>query len=464
MTEVTEPTPESPSYWSRLRQFFGHDLWNVELSSLSLRKGVLIRLLRVGQLVIQGFRQDDLPLRASALTFITLMSLVPLLAFSFSMLKGLGGGEHVFLALDQQIAGMPESMGNLKELAASLLETLRTTSFFALGGAAMVFLLWTVIQVMGSIEDAFNRVWGVSTPRSLLRKITDYTGTLIFVTVLAGAVMAGGATMSLQSLVTRLQSIPLLERIVIDYVPMVKLVTFAVMWMGFALLYIFMPNTRVRVRAAVMSGLVTTMLFVGWQKIYMIAQVGVSRYNVFFGTFAAIPIFLAWLYVSWVIVLLGTELAFAIQNYTTFQMERAAPKASVESRLLLGLSVITRAAAALESNEPPFETSSFAKQNSVSIRLVHDVVALLAREHLLAEVAERDDCYVLLRSPGALPVREIVKIFLRDGTRPAELGLDKLPPHVQDVLVAMDDGMAGAVAEMTVRDLLTDSPAAAGAV
>jgi membrane protein len=215
-----------------------------------------------------------------------------------------------------------------------------------------------------------------------------------------------------------------------------------------------MPNTHVRLKPALVSGFVAALLWIGWQKLYMSMQVGVSRYNALFGTFAAVPIFLAWLYVCWVIVLLGVEIAFALQNYSTFQMERAAPRASTQSKLLLALSIVTRAAEALERDRPPFEASAFAHERSVSIRLVNELVTLLSRAGLLAEVTGGQDRYVLVKDSERIRVKDVIDIIIEDGTPPRELGLENLGKTTRDVLKALGEGMDKALEGLTIQDLL----------
>jgi len=456
MTNTLDEAQAEASRWRRARRFLLHEVWALDLSSLSRKKGVLVRFLRVGQLVVKGFREDDLPLRASALTLTCLMSLVPLLAFSFSVLKGLGAGETAFAQLRARIGNMPTQLAELQQFLLQLLTRLEDTSFFALGGVAVLLLLFMVIKLMSNIESAFNLVWGVATSRTILRKVADYTGTLVFIMVLTAAVLAGGATFSLESIVARFEAVPLIpEGLVSTLLPVVKLSMFFVTWLGFGLLYVFMPNTRVEVKPAAVSGAVTAVLWMIWQRLFFSAQVSVFRYNDFYGIFAAVPVFLIWLYVCWVIVLLGAEIAFAVQNYSTYQLERAAGQASLHSKLLLALSLVRRASDSLLNGAEPLEAAQFAKERGVSFRLVNEVLNVLEHEGLIGEMAGNERRYVMLRAPERVRVKEVLDLFLQEGGHPEQLGLNHLDETTRAVLARVDQGVDTALDALTVRDLLT---------
>jgi membrane protein len=226
---------------------------------------------------------------------------------------------------------------------------------------------------------------------------------------------------------------------------------------------VFVPNTRVRALPALASSLVGALLFLGWQKIYISLQVGVARYNAIYGTFASVPIFLAWLYVSWVIVLLGAELSFAFQNSATYQLEGVSDSASPRARLVLALSILRDAAHSLRTGAPRFETSAYARAHRVPIRLINHLVRMCVRHGLLAETAERQGIYVLLRAPDSVCLREIVDLVLQEGAPPETLGLLHLDPAIDQVLTSVDNGLNQSLETLTLNHLLhAAAPAAQG--
>ncbi|MFH0879050.1 MAG: YhjD/YihY/BrkB family envelope integrity protein, partial [Lentisphaerota bacterium] len=244
---------------------------------------------------------------------------------------------------------------------------------------------------------------------------------------------------------------------------LLRLTSLFTAWLAFWCLYVFIPNTRVKFMPAFISSLLAAIIFLSWQKAYISLQVGVARYNAIYGTFASIPIFLAWLYISWVIVLLGAELAFALQNSVTYQMEGAAEDASAQSKLILALSVLLWAAEALTAGKPRFETGSFAREHKVPIRLLNELVRMLVKVGLLAETADKEGSYVLLKAPDKVRVHDLVDLVIQDGARPDVLGLGKVDPLIESVITSVSRGMTTTLQDLTIGDLLAkravDQPA-----
>ncbi len=437
-------TEEPKTRWQRLQKFLMHGVWDIELSTLSAGKSLPIRLVRVGQLIIKGFTEDDLAVHASALTFVTLMSLVPLLAVGFALLKGFGFGQEQLNTLMEWEASMPEQF---QVFIDSILNIVNTTNFAALGWAGLGFVIFTAVIMLAAMEVSFNRIWGITQMRNPLRQAANYISVIVLVPLLIGAASAVEA--SLKGMVPILP-----ETIGFVVRNLLRLTSYFMTWLAFLFLYSLLPNTRVRAAPAVVASLVGALFWLIWQKAYISLQMGVGRYNAIYGTFASVPIFLAWLYMSWVIILLGAELAFALQNAATYRVESAADTANAKSKVALALSIVIRAAEAMSGTGAPFEASAFAHEQRVPIRLLNGMVRLLVRSGLLIETAGKENCFVLLKAPNTVLVREIVDAVVQDGAKPEALGLTNLPAPVTDVLARMERGMSGTLDSITIQDLL----------
>ena len=437
-------TEEPKTRWQRLQKFLMHGVWDIELSTLSAGKSLPIRLVRVGQLIIKGFTEDDLAVHASALTFVTLMSLVPLLAVGFALLKGFGFGQEQINTLMAWEGSMPPQFQSFLD---SVLNIVSTTNFAALGWAGLGFVVFTAVIMLASMEVSFNRIWGISQMRNPLRQAANYISVIVLVPLLIGAASAVEA--SLKGMVPILpESIGFVVR------NLLRLTSFFMTWLAFLFLYSLLPNTRVRAAPAIVASLVGGTLWIIWQKAYISLQMGVGNYNAIYGTFAAVPIFLAWLYMSWVIILLGAELAFALQNAATYRVESAADNANAKSKVALALSIVIRAAEAMSGSGTPFETSAFAREQRVPIRLLNGMVRLLVRSGLLVETAGKAGCFVLLKAPGTVLVKDIVDAVIQDGAKPEALGLTNLSEPVTGVLKKVEDGLGVALDATTIEDLI----------
>jgi membrane protein len=429
----------------RFMAFIHHELWEVELTALPQPRRMLVRLLRTAHLVIRGIKQDNIPLHASALALGTLVSIVPILAIMFSMYRGLGAGqEDIDGLMGDWMQEMPEQF---QAFVDQMLDQYASLNFAALGGIFLVFVLIMVIKMLGSIEESFNKVWYISDSRNILRKISNYISVLVIVPIL---VVAASATSALIGgyMSEQMASVAWIWRSLLRLGPL-----FAV-WIAFSFLYVFVPNTQVKIGPGLISGFVGALMWLAWQSLYIDLQVGVSNYNAIYGTFASVPIFLGWLYISWIIILLGAEVAFAVQNAETYRLERTASDASTKSKLLIGIGIMQRAAESLNGTGQFFSSNAFAMEAKVSIRLVNEMVRLFERAGLLGALADRPGCYVLLKSAEQLTLKQVLDAIWLDGTKPEELGLDHLDPAVQTVMRDMDAGLTQNLKEMKVSDLI----------
>ncbi len=368
------------------------------------------RLIRVGHLLFRGYVDDDLPIHASSLTFVTLTSLVPILAVGFALVKGFGMAQDQWANVSQMswFMNMPTQW---QEFVQKILDIVNTTNFAALGWIGLAFFVLTAVLLLANVEKSFNRVWGVDKSRSLLRQITNYTSVLVLVPVLIGVAGALKAQIAIQQKYFGIDANVWAQ----------DLAAFGIMWLAIGFLYVFVPNTRVRLRPAVVGSLLTTLVFLGWMRMFTVMQVGVVNYNRIYGAFAAVPVFMLWMYVTWVILLLGAELTFALQNADTYQLESGADSASTRSRILVALMVLRRAGRAMHGGQGPLDAASFAHQHKAPIRLINSVVGNLARQGYLAQVASRDAGYVLMRAPESIRVEELVAALMREGGGQTEL-------------------------------------------
>lgn len=473
----------------RAWQFLTQDVWDIELSSLSALRSVGVRFLRVVYLVFKGFREDECPLHASALTFSSLMSIVPILALSLALARGLGDEQtakhriqetirewtQTFEQIPAASAGVTEATedataaetaetelnlaNKIDEIVESGFDKVGNVSFRALGGVGLVILLWMVIQVLGGVEASFNRVWGVSVGRSLWRKFTDYLSMLFILPLLVVA----ASSYTVADLATRFVRDPdqlvilqgFLNSAFLKYLTVLGMTT-----LTFMFIITFMPNATVRLGSAFVGGIVGAMLFLLWLKVCAALQVGAARYGKIYGSFAVVPIILAWVHVSWQTVLFGAETAFAVQNCGTYRMEQGAQHASARSRVLLAVSVVMEAARSMASGSGGVDVSEFARERRVPVRFLNDIIGILTEGRLIAELSDHRGEFVLLRCADQCRVQEVVDCVLASGAAPDRLGLSRLDPAVHECCDKLESDPAS-MKTVTVRELLAQPEDAA---
>ena len=373
--------------WRRARRFLKHDIWHLPETLPQGRRTSLLSLLRILVLAGRGFLGDGLQMRASALTYYSLLSVVPALALAFGIAKGFGLQAALENALRDKLAGQEDVLEKAIIFAQSMLENTRGG---LVAGVGVLLLIWAVIQLLGNIEKSFNAIWGVEQGRNPVRRLTDYlaiviVAPLLFLVSSSAAVFISGRVTEALAAIGILDPVSWLVRAGLELLP------FLFIWLLLSLLYLAMPNTRVSLRAALAAGVVAGTLFQILQLVYIGFQVGVSRYNTIYGSFAALPLFLIWLRMSWLIVLVGAEVSFAVDNAGDYGRERAAGRANLHQRRLLAIRLAASCAGRFKRKEEPAAASVLAEELGVPTRLVQGTLSTLVRAGVLTEVRNGGD-------------------------------------------------------------------------
>ncbi len=432
------------------------ELWHGDLSQYSWLKRKFLFLVRVVRLVARGFMGDQCNLHASALTYYTLMSLIPLLALGLSLARVFGGGDiarekitEEINIIGQQLSASSvsdssaeltqEFVSNLRAYADQIFDQIGNISFGTLGGVGLLVLLWMAITMLSQIEASFNNVWGAP-PRGLWRKCADYLAIILVVPFLAIA----ASTVPIVALVTKyaygytfgLMSEEWFARFLRFAIGSVFTVAL------FVVVLMFVPNTRIRLKAGLIGGVTTAILFAVWLKVCMALQIGVVRYSKLYGGLAALPILLAWVFMSWQIILFGEELTFAVQHSASFFRDEGAKKAGARPKWRLGVALAVEMARRWMRGEGAFDTAAYVAAHGISGRLVADVLGFLAAAGIVAETGDESGRFVLLRPPEKISVGDIVAAIADAGTSPEALGLSKTEGPLRDYFARSDERLA----------------------
>jgi membrane protein len=427
----------------RALEFLHRDLWNAEaMAKLGMQR--VQGLLQFCAAVVESVLRDMIPLRASALTYYTVLAIVPLLAFALSIMQAIGANRSFVPRVVEQLTQVSPEAGQW------ILATVERVNFAQLGtiGAAVLFL--TTLLGLFSIEHTFNQIWGVTRARSLDRRITDYLAVLVIAPVLLGAALSLTTTLNSQTLVHQLLARPwfaLLYRAGLIWAPV------AFLGLAFAFLYWFVPNTRVRVSGALLGGLVAAILFTLLQHVYVRFNVGVTNSNALYGGFAALPLFLAWVYVSWVIVLLGAEIAAAMENVAKLRRARRGHDPTPAAREALGMAIAVHLARGFDAGEAPISSEQLSDDLRLSIRSAREILGDLERAGVAARAAahDREDAFQLGRAADHISVGDLLEALR--GSRGGGLPPAASSPALSRILAEIDRRSADAVADLTLEDL-----------
>lgn len=248
---------------------------------------------------------DKCQLHAGALTFITILTLIPFLAFLFAISKGLGIQEYVQTILVSKLA-----LGK-QEIFTKILEYVKNTNLKTLGTGGIIFLFLAILKLLGSVENVFNLIWEIKSPRRITRKISDYLTITLLCPIFIFFAMTITTTLSSGLLTQKLFKFTMLSNFFSYFV---KILPFISTWIALCIFYMFMPNTKVNLTSGLLSGVVTGTIWQISYWLYLTFQIGITRYSTVYGTFAILPIFMIWVYTSWTVILLGAEFAYVFQN------------------------------------------------------------------------------------------------------------------------------------------------------
>jgi membrane protein len=428
----------------RTVRFVGGDIWRTRLVDEPLWKRILIRLLRVLALSVRGFHKDAGVLRASSLTFYTLLSIVPVAAMAFGIAKGFGFQKVLEEQLYENFPGQEEIIGQVVHFAQSLLAT---TQGGLIAGIGLVLLFWAVIKVLSNIENAFNTIWGVRQSRSTARKFSDYLSIMLISPLLV--LLQSSATVFITTQVSQIAQ----EIALIGYFsPLItlsfKLIPYVIVWVLFTMIYLVMPNTRVTFVSALTAGIIAGTGYQLFQWAYITLQVGAARYNAIYGSFAALPLFLVWLQTSWAIVLFGAEISFATQHASDHEFETDTKRASPGLRKLIALQIVRRVVRRFVDGESPLTAAAIAAEVSRPPRLTERVLGELVAGGILNEVRLEDGeipTYVPARDVDQFTISFVLEALEARGVN--ELPLPEGPAH---------QALASALAQL--RESLRQSP------
>ena len=454
----------------RVEAWFHAHVFAHELERLPRGKRLVNHWLRVVYLATRGFHEDACLIRASALTYITVLSLVPLLAVSFAVAKGMGfyqdlidGTIRPFLdrtfgspELASLPPGAPPNEGTLamREALQKVLDFVEHTKVSGLGAVGLLLLLYTVIKLLSTIEESFNHIWGAQRARSPVRKLTDYLAMVLVTPILLFA--ATGITTAAQS-----SSVVSFAQNALHLGPLfdagVKLAPLVSIWVAFTFVYLAMPNARTRWRSAMVGALVGGTL---WQLALLMQiefQMGIARYNAIYASFAALPIFLIWVQTSWVTVLLGAEVCFAHQSAASFYPD--SPEAnSLRERERIALRALARIGARSLRGEPAYTAPELARALGVSLRPLELVLGELCDGGLLAATrGSGADSFLLARDIDRIQVKHVLDLF----RGPLERGrqAEGADVEVAACLVGLDEALGESRHNLPLRALSEHEPA-----
>ncbi len=427
-------------------------IWQIRLRDLSSKKSAFIKIMRVFLLAIRGFDEDKCTLRASSLTFYTLISIVPTLAMVLAIAKGFGLRHLLERELIMKFQGQEEVITWIINFSGSFLESIKGG---VLAGVGTIVLLWAVINVLSQIELSFNEIWKIRKGRSLWRKFSDYSFVMFLFPLFI--IMSGSMTLLIKTQVTLITGKIVLIGFISPFIFfLLKLVPVILNCLLFSFIYMLMTNTKVKIGPGLLAGIIAGTIFSLTQWVYLTFQIGVSKYNTIYGSFAALPLFMVWLQTSWLITLFGAELAFAYQNVETYELEPDSQRISSYFKRLLTLQVAHLLIKKFADGESPLSAYTLTHVLEIPLGLINQILYELVESGILSEIQTDDydeSAFQPARDISTLTIAHVIEALENRGIHEIPVVRDASLMTLSESLKSFQETIRHSPANRLVKDI-----------
>lgn len=359
-------------------QFLRTGIWRIAPASVTPWQRLLLDVAKTLLLAVRFFTTKRVVSQAAALTYSTLLAIVPIMAVVFAIARGFGYNKYIEMWFRYAFKSQPQAADVIVGFVNSYLVHTRSGVVLGIG---LVFMLYTVLMLVSNIETTFNKIWQVKKPRSIFRTFTDYLAMFFLFPIII--VVASGLTLFVATAAKSLPDFMLLGPTVRF---LIGLSPYVLMSLMFTALYVFMPNTHVQVRNAIVPGVLAGLAMQWLQLFYIHSQIWVSSYNAIYGSFAALPLFMLWVQISWTICLFGAELCYTSQNLDYYDYDQETGDISHRYRMLLCAVLMSRVCKRFDEGARPLTAMELRQMTDIPIRVVNDLLYALVDVRLLLAV------------------------------------------------------------------------------
>ena len=436
----------------KITDFIQSHIWELPLDQLPRWQSPLIKQVRVLILALKGFNRDKCQLRAAALTFYSILSLIPILAMVFGIAKGFGFEQKLELLLQEKIASRDmvaqEGVDWIISKAKLLLESTRGS---LIAGVGLIVLMWAATRVLRHIEAALNDIWEIKNSRPWIRNFTDLLSIMVVAPILF--ILAQSTTVFITAIIQDLsKGMELLGHLFL----LMKLVPFGLIWLLFTMIYVVVPNTKVNFKSALVAGVIVGTIFQLSQWIFFKSQMGISKYNAIYGSFAFLPLLLIWIQTAWLILLLGAEIAFANQHINRYEFALGSQEVKPSFKKLVTL-LITNL---LVKNFVEAKSSLTAEEISAilhaPVRLVRQCITDLMNSKIINEVGKKnsqDTSYQPARSVENLSISFVLQAIDEHGLGDIHIHESGESKRLSQTLEALNQEIERSPSNILLKDI-----------
>jgi len=441
----------------KIGQFYKslHDfVWNSAEDTESRGRQYVVQILRITHLVIRDLSGGMLTLRAMSLVYTTLLSIVPLVAVSFSVLKGFGVHNQVEPLLLELLSNLGDKGS---EITQRIIEFVDNTKAGVLGSMGLILLLFTVISLVQKIEHSFNYTWRVSEARSFGQRFSDYLSAIFIGPILIFTAIGITASISHSSMIQQLVGV---EAIGVFVKIVSRLVPYLLVIAAFTVIYVFVPNTKVKVKSALVGAAVAGVLWetTGWAFASFV--VSSTKYTAIYSAFASLIIFMFWLYVSWIILLIGASIAFYHQHPECRNLNVLDTSLSNRMKEKVALLLMSIIASNYYAKQAPLTSEELALRLNLNVAVLIPIIQHLVQLQLLVPTKGDKAGYLPAQPADALLLTDVLDA-IREAGETDYHNIDVLPQLVviEPIIQSMDAGRNNVLNGLTLKDILVEDTA-----
>lgn len=365
--------------YRRIILFFQEGLWRIDSDQLPAYKRVFFEIVKILFLAIRFFTTKRVLNQASALTYSTLLAIVPIMAVVFAIARGFGYNKYIEVWFRDALGSQPQAAEVIIGFVNSYLVHTKSGIFLGVG---LVFMLYTVLMLVSNVETTFNEIWQVKKQRSIFRTFTDYLAMFFMFPILI--VLSSGLSIYMVTLTSSLSDFMLLGPVLRFFI---KVSPYLLMTSLFIALYVFMPNTHVRMKNAIVPGILSGIAMQWLQFFYINSQIWMTSYNAIYGSFAALPLFMLWIQISWTICLFGAELSYISQNLDYYDYDTKTSDISHRYRLMLSIMLMAHICKRFDEGKKPYTIEELREKTNIPIRIVNDLTFKLVEASMIIEIS-----------------------------------------------------------------------------
>lgn len=434
---------------ARIVHFFKVGIWHVKRQDVPAWKYFVYSAVKKLLLAVERATTKRMMNAASALTYSTLLAIVPILAVVFAVARGFGYNKYMESWFRDTLASQPQAADVIVGFVNSYLVHTKSGVFLGVG---LVFMLWTVFMLVGNIEQTFNHIWQVKKPRSLFRTVTDYMAMFLLVPIVI--VVTSGLSIFVATVSDSMEGYALLAP-VMRFI--IVLMPYVFMSAVFVALYVFMPNTKVKLGCAIVPGILAGVAMQGLQLVYIHSQIWVSSYNAIYGSFAALPMFMLWVQISWIICLFGAELCYTSQNLEDFAFRAKTEDISHRYRLMMSVMLAALICKRFDEGGRPYTALELKLKTDIPVRIVNDLLYELTRVHVIIEVMGDEKGQEVMFQPAEtterLSVGTLVSRLESEGRWPIEIDKALLDSDNWRRIIAMRTDYIDRQSKVLLKDM-----------